>query len=112
MEIKDKDLVMVDFSALDRRSFKAYLNGTGDNRITYYEQMRHKRGDADLEALKVAYREVIIDKMIADEEAEERGMKTAGGVSKTTGVVRHFVTAAVGLFLGALVYQTIAGWVT
>lgn len=112
MEVKDKDLLMVDFAALDRRSFKAHLLGTGDNRVAHYEHLMEKCGDSDLEALRGAYSDTIIDKLLDDEEAGEQTATREPSGSDLGVATGYVLTALIGIFLSAMVYQAVVGWVT
>lgn len=104
MTDNNKNLVMVDFSDRDPRSFKAHLRGAGDGRQSLYSRMFKANGNGDLDTLNAKF----TDKVWAMSQARS---KAAAGkqVIVTTSMLPRLAVAVVGLLLGVMLYQAVVG---
>ena len=109
---EDKNMIMIDYSHLDPRSFKRHLAGTGDQRVEILKQfdVQNKRTKfVDMEEYETAFSARAYDLLM---RAKENGRKHASlksseqrvGVSIGKILVALF-EAATGFALALMVYE-------
>lgn len=108
----EKDnLVMVDYSHLDPRSFKRHLAGTGDQRVRIFEQYAATHSDEDMEAFQDEFSAKAYGMLCATRVVNAaQGPRSKVSVLRQVGhVFRSTLVAAVGLMLGVMLYQVFVG---
>ena len=104
MKTTDKNLVMVDYSELDPRSFKAHFRGGGTVTKRYYDSLLEKMGDSDLEAVDWEFRRTVQQEYTADRA--RRALQTPKTKLNIRAWMVSLFQAAVGLASDVMVYQT------
>ena len=102
MSDNNKDLVMVDFSDRDQRSFKAYLRGGGDGRNQLYEKIFESKSGASLKAMHKQFGVEVW----ARAQARMQAMNQPVAVKNPSGsMLARLSGPVVGLLLGVMLYQ-------